>query len=354
VVSPTRSDTALVEAPPGQVDPSRGIVDTGAMVDDEALAVRARPARPPVAEIPDHPVAPSGEAPTAARSPEGSRRLDRALTWVALVVTISGMLLVLFVGYLFAFTNLEGARNQRLLLQEFPAKGSGKEVAAGALAVLHGTTPTEGQPAALLQIPALGFSQVVVEGSSSADLEKGPGLMPGTARPGERGNAVIAGRRLTYGRPFEHLLSLVQGDRVILTGSYGTFTYRVVRTGIATSGQRDPVEPTRDAQVTLVTSSPLSDPGREYAVADLVGKPLSYPPYVITAPRTELALGGDPAAALPIALWGAALLLAVACTIVAYRRSRLTFSIYLLSTPILVALAIGCFENVARLLPAAF
>lgn len=296
---------------------------------------------------------PADRAASVVRTARGLR-LERAFSWVALITTIAGMLLVLFVGYLFVFTNLEGARNQRLLLQEFPAKGSGKTVAAGALAVLRGTTPSQGQPAALLQIPKLELSQVVVEGTSAADLQEGPGLMPGTAKPGERGNVVIAGRRLTFGRPFEHLLSLVPGDRIVVTGSDGTFTYTVTRTGIASAGMHDPVEPAKIAELTLVTSAPLSQGGREFVVARLDGPPVAYPPYVVTAPTTELALGGDAGAILPIVLWGFALVLAIVLTVIAYRRSRLTLTIYLLSTPILVALAIGCFENVARLLPAAF
>ena len=59
----------------------------------------------------------------------------------------------------------------------------------------------EGQPAGVITIPALGLTQVVVEGTTATDLLKGPGLMPGTARPGSLGNSVMAGHRTIAGSP---------------------------------------------------------------------------------------------------------------------------------------------------------
>ena len=55
---------------------------------------------------------------------------------------------------------------------------------------------------AVLEIPALHLFDAVVQGSDAEDLRSGPGHMPTTALPGEPGNAVIAGRRATFGAPF--------------------------------------------------------------------------------------------------------------------------------------------------------
>ena len=162
------------------------------------------------------------------------------MTWVGLVATVVAMVLVLFVGYMFAFTNVQAARSQHDLLDSFHG--------SSVVDALEGKPPANGEPAAILKVPALDLDQVVVEGTSSGDLQAGPGLMPRTAPPGVRGNTVIAGRRLTFGHPFEHLLSLVPGDRVYVTGSYGRFTYRVVRVGIASPGEPDPVGPSADAR----------------------------------------------------------------------------------------------------------
>lgn len=47
-------------------------------------------------------------------------------------------------------------------------------------------------------------------------LRAGPGWYPTTARPGESGNTAIAGHRLGYGDPFEHLDELQPGDQLAL------------------------------------------------------------------------------------------------------------------------------------------
>jgi len=270
-------------------------------------------------------------------------RGERWLTVVALTVTVVGVLAVLFVGYLLAFSNLQADRHQRLILSRFGTDGG--------RAALAGRVLAEGQPAAVLVIPALHLHLVVVEGTSSADLQSGPGLMPGTAPPGVRGNTVIAGHRLTFGRPFDHLLALRAGDRITLTGSDGTFGYRVTKVGVATPGSADPVAPSPNARLTLVTSVPYPQAGREFVVASMIGHPVAVPRYVVTRPTRELALNGDPSAVLPTALWALALAAGVVLTVLAYRRSRHTLLIYLLSTPALLALSVGCFQSLSRLLP---
>jgi LPXTG-site transpeptidase (sortase) family protein len=277
--------------------------------------------------------------------PARSRRPD-LLPWVSLVMTVLCMFGVLLVGYLFVFTHLAAEREQRLLASHFEERS--------ALSAASGRAVPDGTPVATLAIPALGLHQIVVAGTSAADLEKGPGLMPRTAPPGVRGNTVIAGRRVTFGMPFAHLLSLQTGDTVKVVNGRGTFTYLVVRRGVARPGQPDPVAPSTKAELTLVTSPPLSESGREYVVARLVGHPLSQPPYVITRPDRELALSGDASAVPGSIVWGLASLLAVAGTIVAYRRWPHTGTIYLLSTPILLATAVLWFEHLAQLLPASF
>ena len=114
------------------------------------------------------------------------------LTFVTL-----GLCLIAFVAYAFLFTGLQEQREQHALLNDF--------VTPDKTSLFSGHVPAEGQPAAVLAIPAIGLHQVVVEGTSAADLAKGPGVMIGTARPGTKGNAVIAGRLTTSGAPFADL-----------------------------------------------------------------------------------------------------------------------------------------------------
>jgi len=259
------------------------------------------------------------------------------------VICLFGIALI---GYLFAFTHLSAARDQRVLASQLDQRAAYK--AARGLLVPDGT------PVARIDIPAIGVHQIVVYGTSAAALEKGPGLMPHTAPPGIRGNTVIAGRRVTFGAPFAHLLALVPGDRITIVNGRGTFTYRVVRTGVARPGQPDPVGPSARPELTVVTSPPLSESGREYAVASLEGRPLAVPRYVITRPEAELALSGDATATPGAIVWGLLAVLAVLATVLAYRRWTQTGIIYLLSMPIIFATTVLWCEHVAQLLPATF
>jgi sortase A len=89
-----------------------------------------------------------------------------------------------------------------------------------------------GDPMGRIVIPAIGVSDVFVQGTGSADLRKGPGHYPATPLPGERGTVAIAGHRTTYGAPFRRVDKLRPGDRIELRMPYARFMYRVERTKI--------------------------------------------------------------------------------------------------------------------------
>jgi sortase A len=83
-----------------------------------------------------------------------------------------------------------------------------------------------------IRIPDIGVSEVVVHGTGTGDLRKGPGHYPDTPLPGERGTVAVAGHRTTYGAPFRRLDQLDPGDRIEMQMPYGQFAYRVERTRI--------------------------------------------------------------------------------------------------------------------------
>ena len=57
-------------------------------------------------------------------------------------------------------------------------------------------------------IPLIGASYVVVKGTSTSDLQSGPGIYSETSFPGIGGTTAIAGHRTTYLAPFRHIDSL--------------------------------------------------------------------------------------------------------------------------------------------------
>jgi sortase A len=78
-----------------------------------------------------------------------------------------------------------------------------------------------------IRLPTLHRSYVMVQGTDSGSLRKGPGHYPRTALPGEPGTVAIAGHRTTYLAPFKTIDQLRPGDPVVLEMPYGRFTYRV-------------------------------------------------------------------------------------------------------------------------------
>jgi sortase A len=258
-----------------------------------------------------------------------------------------GVLIVLFLVYLFAFTPLTAGRDQQRLAQS---------VAGQALfryTLVAGGLPPEGSAVGVLKIPALGLDQVMVEGTSAADLMNGPGLMPGTALPGSPGNAVVAARRVTFGGPFGDLGHLHRGDLVRTVDGAGTFTYRVTKVETVTAGQRDVVTPTTNNRLTLITSdSGFLPSGRLAAVATLVGHPVGVPSYTVAVPSYELGLSGDPVAGGLAVLWALLTVLVLVVAGLAVWRWRHPWLIYLFAAPVIVACGLFACESVARALPA--
>ena len=87
--------------------------------------------------------------------------------------------------------------------------------------------PAEGTALGTLRIPSLGLEVVMFEGVDTETLQSGPGHMPGTAFPGQPGNAVISGHRTTYGRPFFDFDLLVPGERIEIETAIGAHVYEV-------------------------------------------------------------------------------------------------------------------------------
>ncbi len=263
-------------------------------------------------------------------------------------ITAIGILLLMLILFLYAFTPLIAARAQHRLLNSL----TGDPVSTFALT--GGSIPHEGAPVAVLRIPSIGLSQVVVEGTSAADLEAGPGLMPGTVLPGSSGNAVVAGRRVMFGGPFGGLPGLRVGDTVHVTDGLGSFLYRVTSVRTVSSGHADVIGSVGGNRLTLITSNSSFVPtGRLVVVGKLVGLPVRPPvglPSVV--PAGELGLSGDPGAGGNIFLWVDALLVVAAVTGLALWRWRRPRPTYLLALPVLLACGLFAAEAVARAVPA--
>lgn len=95
-----------------------------------------------------------------------------------------------------------------------------------------------------IRIRKIGISFVVVQGTDTTSLQKGPGHYPDTPLPGLPGTVAIAGHRTTYLAPFRRINEMRKGNRIQLDMPYARFTYVVEKTRI--------VEPTNYSVVKRV------------------------------------------------------------------------------------------------------
>lgn len=144
----------------------------------------------------------------------GGRGLTAA--WLVLLVAVLGA-----VGYTvwMLVGTTQSARNQAArALADFAAScqaATGTESADEAIGVLSFPDQSEA-------------SWPIMPGITSDDLSSGVGWYPQTARPGEIGNMVLTGYRITNGAPFADLLELPVGDRVQVVTCDTVYTYVIL------------------------------------------------------------------------------------------------------------------------------
>jgi sortase A len=290
------------------------------------------------------PVPPPAAAHAAVPAPADIPQRANVLRAAGVALVSLGLALALFIAYEFVYTGQLERRSQRTLLSQFQQRLAAGQFDAPEAAV-------EGGPVAVVRIPAIGLDQVVVQGSSPDDLKHGPGHLPSSPLPGEFGNAVIVGHRLTYGGPFADIGRLARGDTIdVLTGQ-GRFTYTVTGAAVVKPGQPDVIGPSSDSRLTLVTSSSAFGSDRRAVTATLEGHPLAVPtrPPASASPD-ELGTSGDVAGLYLALLWLAALAALAVCAVRAYRAwPRL--AAHLVTTPPLLMLLYLVYQNLDRFLP---
>ena len=77
-----------------------------------------------------------------------------------------------------------------------------------------------------ITIPKLGLEHKLYQGVTLRNIDLGPSQWPGTALPGQPGNAVVAGHRVTHDHPFLDIDKLQPGDLVIFDVGGTRSTYR--------------------------------------------------------------------------------------------------------------------------------
>lgn len=105
-----------------------------------------------------------------------------------------------------------------------------------------------------IEIPRLGLSELVIEGTSGRALRRGVGHVSATAFPGERGNVGLAGHRDSH---FSRLRGITRGDLIRIETPDGMFSYQVQSIRIVEPNRRDLLAQTGRPRLTLVTCYPF-------------------------------------------------------------------------------------------------
>lgn len=142
--------------------------------------------------------------------------------------------------------------------------------AARGLADVFATTLEKGKPIGRIHASSIDANYVVVQGTDSASLQKGPGHYPETALPGQGKTIGIAGHRTTYLAPFNRIDDIERGDAIKLKMPYGTFTYEVTDTSIVDPTDVQVVDDVGRERLVLTACHPLYSAAQRYVVfADL-------------------------------------------------------------------------------------
>jgi sortase A len=105
-----------------------------------------------------------------------------------------------------------------------------------------------------IEIPRIGLSVIVLEGTTSQTLQHGAGHIEGTALPGEPGNIGIAGHRDTY---FRGLKDIRANDEIQIQTAAGITRYEVDWIQITVPSDVSIVSPATGSALTLVTCYPF-------------------------------------------------------------------------------------------------
>lgn len=132
--------------------------------------------------------------------------------------------------------------------QDFSGWGEGR------VRAYAGTAQQRGIAVAVLTIPRIELKAPVFDGTDALTLNRGVGLIAGTAWPGDLGNVGVAGHRDGF---FRKLKGIRLGDEIELETSGGTDVYAADKIQIVTPRDVSVLQSDEEPSLTLVTCYPF-------------------------------------------------------------------------------------------------
>jgi sortase A len=301
--------------------------------------------------------------------------LRQAASITGKILIGAGVLVLLFTAYQIWGTAIQESHTQNALRSTLIAETNDQQIQhalAEAAAINKLPTgppvtaprtadPGEGAPVGDIRIPKIGVNQVVVEGTNTPDLRKGPGHYIGTPLPGQNGNASVAGHRTTYGHPFYNLDGVKVGDPIVLTTLQGIFVYDTTKTSVVSPSDTSVIKNTFDNLLTLTTCNPRFSASTRLIVQAKLAHSQLFPNQGLPAGRlTTDPKSGDLAGNSDVGLtqtlfWGfLVLVLLGAILYAAWRFRRRRWVIWGVGTVGMLVLLWFFFGAISPLLPASF
>jgi len=290
--------------------------------------------------------------PTRAKARRAPRD-DGAVWIISAALMIFAALLLGFVADVVFVSQVHEVRTQQVLLSDYRSDLA-NAVAPVGQTDSNGSLLAPGTPVAILAIPTLGVSQVVVEGTASGQTMDGPGHRRDTPLPGQPGISLVFGRQAAFGGPFGDLRSLRPGDPITVTTGQGEQKYAVM--DVRREGDPMPQALAEgESRLTLVTAdgTPYVPDGVLRVDAKLTSPVQPMPPRVLSAAAlapAEQAMAGDPGVWIGVVLWGQALLLAALA--LTWCRTRWgVWQAWVIGVPVLGFLGLAVANQLVQLLP---
>lgn len=132
--------------------------------------------------------------------------------------------------------------------------------------------PREGTRLGLMFIPRLKMRSPIVEGVTDPMFDIGMGHWPGTAMPGERGNAVYGGHRTAGPAPLYYVERLKVGDPIIILKGLKKVEYRVISKRIVKPTALWITHQSSGSMLTLFSCHPRHSTKQRYVIQAILKK----------------------------------------------------------------------------------
>lgn len=152
--------------------------------------------------------------------PKRSRRSvgRRIVTGIGVVMILAGLGVISWVGWQYIGTNIVAKQKQAEIKKSIKIDW-GKGIDSEAIG--------------LLRVKRFGqdYEMPIVRGMDAGALARGVGWDTKSAKPGQIGNFVLAGHRVTHGEPFSKFPKLQAGDLAVIETRTGIYTYKMRNSG---------------------------------------------------------------------------------------------------------------------------